>query len=281
MKEIIAILFIIFQFVTVWTQNDTLIKNSVYHLNRKIEIPITLGLFVANQYAFHIIDNKTRLDSNHIASLDKKNIWTFDRHAVEQNYSVNYHKDAKKISDLAMNISIFLPALLYFNKNIRKDGFNILLLYLETQGINTILYTSGVIPTNRIRPYLYYPDESMARKLGPGTQDSFFSGHTSSSATASFFMAKVYIDYHPEIKRKKWLLYTAALIPPAFVGYYRYKALMHFPTDIFMGIVTGAATGILIPHFHKIKLGKKQNITIHPFTGSITGLSAKLKILYL
>ena len=278
MRKIILILLLFIQFGAAWAQNDTLIKNNIYQLNRKIEIPLILGLFAANQYGFHILDNKTPLSSYNIESLDKKNIWTFDRYAVEQSYNLNNHKNAKLTSDRGMNISLALPLLLYLNKNIRKEGLNILLLYLEAQGINTIFYMLGATPTKRIRPYVYYPEEPMVRKLGIGTQDSFFSGHVSSSATSTFFVAKVYIDYHPEIKRKKWLLYAAALIPPAFVGYYRYKSLMHFPSDILLGTVIGAATGVLVPHFHKVKLGKKQNITIHPFTGVTTGLLVKLKI---
>jgi len=278
MRKITPILLFIFQFDVAWTQSDTLIENKVYHLNRKIEIPITLGLFAANYYGFQYIKNKPHLNTDQIATLNKNDVWKFDKSAVEQSYSPKTHQNAKKASDWGMNISIFLPALLYLDKNIQKEGFNILLLYLETQGINTSLYTyAGAMFTSRKRPFVYYPEESLDRKLGIGTQDSFFSGHTSSTATASFFMAKVYIDYHPEIKGKKWLLYIAALIPPAFVGYFRYKSLMHFPSDIYIGIAAGAATGILVPHFHKVKLGKNQNITIHPYTGRIMGLSVNFK----
>ena len=280
MKKIILFLLIIVQFKLILAQIDTLIENKVYQLNRKVEIPITFALASANYYGFQYIKHKPHLTTGEIALLNTENIWTFDRIAVEQNYSSTTHSNAKSASDWGMNISIFLPAILYLDKNIRKDVFNILLLYVETQGINTSLYTyGGAMFTSRKRPFVYYPNETLERKLGIGTQDSFFSGHTSSSATASFFMAKIYIDYHPEIEGKKWLLYAASLIPPAFVGYYRYKSLMHFPSDIYIGIAAGAASGILIPHLHKLKLNKKQNFSILPITGSITGLSVKYKFI--
>jgi membrane-associated phospholipid phosphatase len=64
---------------------------------------------------------------------------------------------------------------------------------------------------------------------------------------------KVYSDYHPEIGNNKYLLYGAALIPPLLVGYFRMKALMHFPSDVMVGLGVGALCGILIPEFHRLK----------------------------
>ena len=64
-------------------------------------------------------------------------------------------------------------------------------------------------------------------------------------------MAKVISDYHPELGRKKWLVFAAAIIPPAIVGWYRIRALKHFPTDVLLGYLVGAAVGILVPELHK------------------------------
>ena len=87
-------------------------------------------------------------------------------------------------------------------------------------------------------------------------RNSFFSGHALVTSTASFFMAKVICDFHPELGAKKWLIYGAALIPPAFVGYFRVRALRHFPTDTIAATAIGATVGFLIPHFHKKKKDK-------------------------
>jgi membrane-associated phospholipid phosphatase len=249
----------------------------MYQMNHKIEIPITLGLFVATPLALYVFKNKTPLNSSQIASLDKNDIWKIDRMAVEQTYSATFHKNIRTTSDLVRNTSVFLPAILCFDKNVRKDLFNLVFLYLETQAINSSLYAfAGVTFVKRKRPFVYYSEVPLESKFGPGAQDSFFSGHVSTAATASFFLAKVYIDYHPEVKNKKWILYASALIPPAAVGYYRYKALRHFPSDILVGIVVGAATGILVPSLHKVKLGKKQNLSLVPYTAGRTGLSVQL-----
>jgi membrane-associated phospholipid phosphatase len=66
-------------------------------------------------------------------------------------------------------------------------------------------------------------------------------------------MAKVLDDMHPELAGKRWLLYGAALVPTALVGYYRVEGGKHFPTDVLTGAFIGAAAGILVPHLHRVK----------------------------
>ena len=279
MRNIIIGLILLGQVEFVWSDNTISVSNTVYQMNYKIEIPLTLGIFAANALGLYVLNDKTPLNPNQIASLNNKDIWFFDRNAIEQTYDAAYHKDTRATSDWLRNTSIFLPAILSLDKKIRKDIYNIIFLYLETQALGSSLYTfAGVTFIDRIRPFVYYPEVSLNSKIeGAGTQNSFFSGHTSAAATASFFMAKVYIDYHPEMKRKKWLLYAGAIIPPASVGYYRYKALRHFPSDIIVGIIVGAAAGILVPELHKVKLGKYQNISLVPLTGIRTGMSLQFK----
>jgi membrane-associated phospholipid phosphatase len=281
MRKIVFIFVIVCQFEFVSSQNNSNSINSVYKLNHKIEIPATLGIFATNAVGLYVLNDKTPLSPSQVLSLDKKNIWFFDRNAVEQKYDETYHKNTRTISDWLRNISVFLPAILSLDKNIRKDIYNIMFLYLETQAISSSLFTyAGVTFIDRIRPFVYYDEvpQDSKTKSRVGVQNSFFSGHTSAAATASFFLVKVYIDYHPEIKRKKWLLYAGALIPPASVGYYRYKALRHFPSDILVGIIAGAAAGILVPELHKVKLGKKKNLSVLPFAGQSIGLSVNINM---
>jgi membrane-associated phospholipid phosphatase len=93
------------------------------------------------------------------------------------------------------------------------------------------------------------------------------------TAGASFFIAKVLNDYHPEWASKRWLLFTGALIPPVLVGYCRYRGLLHFPTDILIGIAIGATVGTITPQLHKISKKMSKNISLAPFIGRFTGLS--------
>jgi len=267
------IIFITFLFCIYIAKGQESVKPKVYKYNYKWEIPATVAGFALNVYGLDFLKDKPRLDSMTIVHLDRKDIWKFDRRATYQD--AGNFESAQLMSDIGMNISLFLPALLALDDDIRKDWLDVLLIYLETQAIGANLYLwAGPVNNNRIRPFVYNPDFDLEMKMGGGAQDSFYSGHTLWTASASFFMAKVYSDYHPELGNKKYWYFAAALIPPAFVGYSRYKASKHFPTDILTGLALGAATGILVPHLHK---ANKKNFALAPFFGSYNGLAFSMK----
>ncbi len=275
MKRGILVLITYLIFITANGQDTIAESGKVYKLNYKIEIPVTVGLYAFNYYGFGQLRQKPSLGESQIAPLDKYDVWAFDRKALFQSSSQRFQ--AQTISDWGMNISIFMPALLFLDVEIRESWFDIALLYIETQAINSNLYTwGGPMYTTRVRPFVYYEEVPFDEKLETGTTDSFFSGHTSWTAGASFFMAKVISDYHPELGAKKWLLFAAALVPPLFVGYHRYRGLKHFPTDIMFGTAVGAAVGILNPYFHKVNKNKKNNISLIPYTGGYSGLAFRL-----
>ena len=265
-----------FLFILVFLPNTRgqLFESEVYNVNPYIDGAITVGAIATNYWGLVVLDRKTPLDSAEIASLDANNINSFDRSATEQD--ADYMYTAWNISDVGMAGSFMLPALLMFDKEIRQDWAPVLLLFLETEAIVGNLYSwGGVIHFNRIRPLVYHPDVSYEDKTYVRNKNSFYSGHTSTSAAASFFVAKVYCDYHPELGNKKFIFYGLALIPPAFTGYFRYKGMKHFPTDVLTGMAIGAATGILVPHLHKHR--KNKNLTFVPVTGRYTGLAMSLK----
>ena len=88
-------------------------------------------------------------------------------------------------------------------------------------------------------------------QVRPANHNSFFSGHTSSTATSTFFMARILDDLHPELGTKRWLLYAGAAVPPALAGWYRIRAGKHFPSDVVAGFAFGAAVGVLVPELHR------------------------------
>jgi membrane-associated phospholipid phosphatase len=257
-------------------QVDNSLTEKVYKMNYKVELPVTGGLFALNFIGFSRLENKPTLDSLFIVSLNKNDIWSFDRMIFNQ--SSPAPSSVYTVSDIGLMVSYLLPSLLFLDNKIRKNWLDITLLYFETQAINLNVYLlGGPLFTKRIRPIIYN-EGSWDYKLEPRTTDSFFSGHVSMAAGASFFMAKVISDYYPNLGAKKWLVYGAATIPPAFVGYLRYRGFMHFPTDLLVGGVIGAAIGVLGPHLHKITRKSKKDLSILPFTGEYTGLLIKMKI---
>jgi len=276
MKNIVLIFIATITTIVMNGQDPISQGKTIYKLNLKSEIPLTIGMFGLSTYGFIYLGQKPTLDSNQVILLSQNDVNAFDRNVFSQSYPAP--SSIYTISDIGLWSAFLTPGLLFLDKEIRKSWLDITLLYLETQAINQNLYVwGGPAFTKRVRPLIYMEEESMNYKLSDdGTTDSFFSGHVSMTAGASFFMAKVLSDYHPELGGKKWLLYSAAVIPPAFVGYYRYRGLMHFPTDLLLGFSVGAAVGILVPHFHKIGQEKTQNLSIVPFTGKYTGLSLSL-----
>ncbi len=244
-------------------------RESVYRVQKKWEIPLTLGLFTTNFLGLQYVGQLPGLDSMEVTRLDAGNIWNPDRNATRQD--ADYIEQAQKISDWALNISVALPALLGLDREIRQDWLDLVTLYGETHAINGNLYIISASLVDRPRPLVYNPDLPFSDRTETGTQNSFFSGHVSTAAASSFFAAKVYSDYHPELGPKKYVLFGAAMVPPLVVGFYRVKAMKHFPTDVFTGLIVGALSGILIPHFHKRK--KMKQFTMVPFSGKYSGCS--------
>jgi len=268
-----AFLYIILGFIFTGTngQDSTAIHKKVYNIKYKIDVPLTASMFALNFYGFSRLSQKSTLDSLEVLALDQNDVWAFDRSVFSQSYPAP--SNTYTISDYGLWISYLSPALLFIDKKIRKDWLDITILYLETQSINLNIYLwAGPVFTTRVRPLVYMEEESWEYKLGTETTDSFFSGHVAMVAGASFFIAKVLSDYHPELGAKKWWLFGGALIPPAFVGYFRYRGFMHFSTDLILGLAVGAAVGISAPQLHKISRKVNKNMSLMPFTGRSTGM---------
>lgn len=246
-------------------------KQSVYKIKPWIDIPATLILDGLSLNGMRIIYGRDTIPVSELQSLNMNDINSFDR-PIADNYSLK----AKKISDLFFYGSMPLPLFLLLDPAIRKDGLKIGLLYLQAMGVTGTIYTTSAMIANRYRPYAYNPNVSMQSRQRGGARNSFYAGHPSVVATATFFMAKVYSDYHPDMKNK-WILYTTAGVLSATTGYLRLKAGQHFTTDVIVGVIMGAATGILVPHFHKNKTF--QRLTLVPkYQNGQGGFTANYKL---
>jgi membrane-associated phospholipid phosphatase len=244
-------------------------RRKVYNMKYRIDIPLTAVAMATDYWGFTTVDKKPPLDSLTIISLDPRNINWLDRSATRQD--AEFAHGSRKISDVTLAFSLTLPFFLFTDKTIRQDWGDLILLYLETQAIVGNLYSWGcVVHVDRIRPLVYNPEVAWEERAGTRTKNAFYSGHTSHSASASFFAAKVFCDYHPELGNKKYLFYGLAAIPPVVTGFFRYKGLKHFPTDIMTGLAVGASTGILVPYIHK---RTSSNLTIVPFAGQVNGMA--------
>ncbi|HEV8273698.1 MAG TPA: phosphatase PAP2 family protein [Chitinophagaceae bacterium] len=243
-------------------------RQQIYKLKPAVDIPVFAVGAGWSAYAFTKIYSKEHSTEETILSLDKNDINWFDRWAVRP-----YNKSIDKASYYPFYASTLLPFLFLTGKETSKDFFKLSFLFLESMSITGFLYTGSVYLTNRYRPYAYSSESTMEQRTRGGAKNSFYAGHVALVATSTFFMAKVYNDYHPESKAK-WVFYSLAGAATGSVAYMRYRAGQHFPSDILLGITQGTLTGILVPHFHKNKLIKDPNLSLMPYSdGESNGIN--------
>jgi membrane-associated phospholipid phosphatase len=252
-------------------------KNSdhMYNIKPWLDIPITVAFAGFSVNGFRVIYGRDSISEATVLSLNKNDINRFDRPVTE-----NYSEKAKNTSDLFFYGSMPLPLFLMLDKNIRKDALRVGLLYVEALAITGVFYTGSAMLANRYRPITYNSNVPMSVRTSGGNKNSFPGGHPSLVATSTFFMAKVYTDYHPNMKYK-WALYTVAGGLTVTTAYLRFKAGYHFKTDLLAGVAFGTLSGILVPTLHKNKSRNKNmaKLSLFPnFQNNSTGFTALYKL---
>jgi len=253
-----------------------------YHVNYWVTGSIIGIGMVGDIFAISRLKNKSSLTMDELIFVNsdqQKNLMnSIDQWALKQNtVDRTLWKD---ISDYGQTALLLMPALLLFDKEMRRDWYDLLLMYVEGHTITFTFYNYSFLgPTfqNRLRPITYYPQFTDNVRKNGQNRNSFYSGHVASSTYSTFFMAKVYCDYHPSLGAKKYLIYLAAAVPPLFIGYARIRSLAHFPSDVAVGFALGAIIGIVVPEFHKNRHFK--NISLGMFDSPEgTGLTFRWKI---
>ncbi len=245
----------LFIFVLVTTN---IYAQSPYEIDWKKE-SIYLGIGTSTITTALLLNaNFEGLKTEDVSGMDRANVHRFDRKAT-----FHYSSEASHLSDIFSIGSHVLPFLFIGEKETRKEFGTIVLMYGEA-----LMITGGLTGltkrfTKRPRPYVYNEMAPITKKQSRTARYSFFSGHTSSAATNSFFAAKVFSDYFPDSKLKPYVWFTAASIP-AITGYLRYKAGKHYPTDVLTGYAVGAVIGVLIPHLHRAKETNSLSLQLAP-----------------
>jgi membrane-associated phospholipid phosphatase len=247
-----------------------------YHLNYWATGGIILGGLTLEKIGVAWISNKAPISIGELQNLNRHDITPIDSWALD--FDPAKMNTFKRLSDQLQTVIVFTPFLTLLDHNIRRDWLDVLLLYLQAQTItnNFYLYSPfGATFQNRFRPVVYYTafGDSSGARTASNNRNSLYSGHVAAASVASFFTAKVYCDYHPELGMNKYFVYAAASVPPLIMSYFRLRALAHFPTDIMVGFGVGALCGILVPEFHRIN---DQNISFGLFSSfEATGIAVK------
>ena len=178
-----------------------------------------------------------------LALLDPADVNSFDRSGMEP-----YRSD--DAGDALLAASFALPFTLLADSRTREDWKTLGVMWGEVlllqAGVTAV--TKGL--TERARPYAYDSGAPLDVRTNRDAKTSFFSGHTSATAATCFYVGKVVSDY-PFSKTTKTLVWGAAAVYPAVVGFLRVDSGHHFRTDVITGYLAGAAIGFLVPHLHR------------------------------
>jgi len=221
------------------------------------------GSFIAgvagiNALGLVIIKNKDSLSLEKFNNLNKNDVWAFDR------WSAGYNDDnASANSDIPLIVSLAVPFLFTLDENTRQHAGQLSVMYVESVGLSLAVFTMTAGLVEKSRPRIYSDELSDEIRRTNDNQRSFFSGHVGAAAASTFFAAQVYSDFYPNSKAKPYIWAGAAILPAA-VGYLRVKGGNHFTSDVIVGYLVGAASGILVPRMHR---KKETNLKITPEIG--------------
>ncbi len=226
---------------------------SPYELSLAKELPL-LSVGAAGTTASILLrDRNEPLTAEDLGKLNASDIF-----AIDQAATGFYGENARIASDITLTTSYFLPLAILGFQDGRKDAGTIGVMLAETVLLNEAITGITKALVKRPRPFTYNQDVPENIRTASASNFSFFSGHTSYTAALSFFTAKVISDLSDDATTKV-LVWTGAALLPAATGYFRYKAGMHFPTDVITGYLVGASVGYLIPQLHKTKPEEKGN----------------------
>lgn len=219
--------------------------NKLYRMKYGVDLPI-IGVFGGwSMYAFTKIYNKDPTPVEQILALDRNNVPAFDRW-------VTYNHDDKldKFSYIPFYAVMPLPFVLLLDRRVSHDAGRVGLLYLEAFAFTGVTYTASVYFVDRFRPDVYSDKLELDYRTNGNFRNSFYAGHVAVMATSTFFVSKVYADYHPH-SPLKWVFYGASAVATAGMGYIRLESGKHFLSDVLLGTAIGVASGILTPQLHK------------------------------
>lgn len=221
---------------------DTIEFRSPYELKLERELVLFGTGIVTNLTGLIISNDVSPLTLQEIDEIDINDINNFDRKAIKP-YSESLN------GDYLLYSSFLLPLTFLANENTRNDWKLLGAIWLEVlalqAGINLMI--KGL--TLRTRPYVYDPNTPIEKRQSVDARFSFYSGHTSTTAATSFFVARVFSDYLDN-KLAKTLIWTGAIIYPVLTGYTRRNTGNHFRTDVIVGYLVGATIGYFIPELH-------------------------------
>ncbi len=207
---------------------------------------ILLGLTaLAGFTSLYLEHHMQPLTPEEAARLDRQSVNRFDRSAT---YLLSPR--SAKFSDYGLRSSLLLPLGLLAGERVRQHSTDVGYLYFETMAVTGVATELTKVLTQRLRPWAYNDAVPLERKKGKEVKKAFFSGHTSVSFAGCVLFAKLYEDFYPDSQWKP-AIWGGSLAIASAVGYWRYRAGRHHPTDVIVGALVGGLIGYYVPELHK------------------------------
>lgn len=235
-------------------------KESPYQTSLKHDGPALIAGLGLSYLGLTLVKNKSELTPAEVMNKSKDDVFLIDR------FSAGYYSEqADKDSYIPFYGSFAVaPIVALIDKNQRSHYGQVSVMFIETMSAAAASFTIAAGLVKRSRPLVYNTTLPVEDRQDKDEQRSFFAGHTTATAAATFFAAKVFSDFNPDSKLKPYVWVAAAAVP-ALVGYQRLKAGKHFLSDNLLGYGVGAACGILIPQLHK--KSNRSNLSVSPVVG--------------
>ena len=221
-----------------------------YNLKSKNEI-IHIGSGLGGSALSLLINHYVSpLSVSEINALDKNSINGFDKSATS-----NWNTSAGTLSDAGLAFTFISPAILMLGAAGQDEYLNIGTMYFETMLYSTALNQLTKVIVLRNRPFTLNPDAPLGDKQSTDARMSFYSGHTTTAFASAVFLSTVFCELYPHSEWKPAVI-GLSLASAAATGYFRYKAGMHYPSDILVAAVIGSTIGYIIPQIHKTLAGE-------------------------
>jgi membrane-associated phospholipid phosphatase len=160
---------------------------------------------------------------------------------------------ASSMSDAMLTIDVAMPVgLLVGQGGLTEANDRRLLIYAESLGVSLALNSVTKYLVGRPRPYVYSDDprvKAYAASQGKDSHLSFFSGHASTTFTASVAGAYLYSQAATD-KTSRAAVWGFELALAAATARMRTRAGKHFYSDVIVGTIVGAGVGFLVPRLH-------------------------------
>lgn len=184
-----------------------------------------------------------------VARLDRAEVNQLDRPAT-----YNYSRDFGDASDVLVTAAVAAPIALLADGAVRNGWRTHAVMYLETMAFAAAVPSIAKGTVERTRPFVYNDGAPMDARTGDDPRGAFFSRHTSLAFASAVFLGATFSSSHPDSPARPWV-WTGALAAATAVGWTRYEAGEHFPTDVFAGAAVGAAAGWIVPRLHENRRG--------------------------